>query len=410
MRTHASETFGRELEDALRTGASAGPGTTGSDAALVALAVELRDAGRPVATLVPRQQFRVELAERLREEAEQLAPARREAAARADRRPPPRAVRPATDRRWRRVATGLAAVLVVGGAGAAVASEDALPGSPLYPLKRQVEELRVQLASPGQARGDAELDLARERLEEAERLAVDGGGRLSAGREQDVRGALEDFGDSARTGISALDRDYTERGDPAALVSVDDFLDESLPLLERLRTMTPASLHPVIDALLLELGQQQVDLADAVASCGPACRDLDLDLVVAEPTPSPSAPSTRVAPGGGPVAAPTTAVPPGASSPGGLLDPLDPVVDPLPLDPVQSLVDDLLPAPNPSSTPLLPLPTVSVPPVTVPSPPVPSVSLPSVSLPSLPLPTVSVPPLLPSPTQTTCLLPVLGCD
>ena len=49
-----------------------------------------------------------------------------------------------------------------------------------------------------------------------------------------------------------MDRDYTERGDPAALVSVDDFLDESLPLLERLRTMTPTSLHPLIDALLLD--------------------------------------------------------------------------------------------------------------------------------------------------------------
>ena len=66
-----------------------------------------------------------------------------------------------------------------------------------------------------------------------------------------------------------------------------------------------------------------------------------------------------------------------------LLDPLDPVLDPLPVDPVQTLLDDLLPAPqpNPSSTPLLPLP----------------------------LPEVTLPPLLPSPSQTTCLLPLLGC-
>ncbi|WP_460435579.1 hypothetical protein, partial [Angustibacter speluncae] len=89
--TRASDSFERELEDALRTGASSGPGSSGADAALVALAVELRDAGRPLATLVPRQQFREELAERLRTEAEQLAPARREAAALTDRRPPPEA-------------------------------------------------------------------------------------------------------------------------------------------------------------------------------------------------------------------------------------------------------------------------------------------------------------------------------
>lgn len=386
MRTRASEDFERELESALRTGASADPGSPESDESLVALAVRLRDAGRPVAAVVPRQQFRAELAERLREEAEQLAPARREAAARADRRRP-RVARPAGTRRWRTVAAGLAAVLVVGGAGAAVASEDALPGSPLYPLKRQVEELRLSLATPGQARGGAELDLARERLEEAERLTVDGGGTLSAPREDDVRGALEEFGTSARTGIDALTRDYAERGDPAALAAVDAFLDESLPLLERLRTMAPATLHPAIDALLLELGGQRVDLADAVASCGPACRDLD--VVVADPSPAaPSPAPTQVAPGGGPVAsAPVTAPPAATSTPGGLLDPLDPVVDPLPVGPVQTLVDDLLPAPGPSSTPLLPLP----------------------------LPTVSLPPLLPSataspsPSQSPCLVPLLGC-
>lgn len=389
--TRASDGFERELEHALRTGASSGPGSSGADAALVALAVELRDAGRPLVTLVPRQQFRAELAERLRAEAEQLAPARRQAAAGPDRRPPPRAVRPAGSRRWRTVAAGVAAVLVVGGAGAAVASENALPGSPLYPLKRQVEDVRLSLTSPGEARGGAELDLARERLEEAERLTVDGGGSLSAEREDAVRGALEEFGGSARTGIDVLGRDYAERGDPASLGAIDAFLDESLPLLERLRTMAPASLHPAIDALLLELGGERVDLADAVASCGPACRDLD--VVVAEPAPgtttSPGSVPTQVAPGGGPVASAPVAVPPVPSAPGGgALDPLDPLVDPLPLDPVQTLVDDLLPAPNPSSTPLLPLP---------------------------PLPTVSLPPLLPSatstpaPTQSPCLLPLLGC-
>lgn len=397
MTTRASDHFERELEDALRTGASSGPGPSGADAALVALAVELRDAGRPLATLVPRQPFRDELAARLREEAEQLAPARRAAAAQPDRRPPPRAVRPAGARRWRAVAAGVAAVLVVGGAGAAVASENALPGSPLYPLKRQVEDLRLSLTPPGGARGGAELDLARERLEEAERLTVDGGGSLSAEREDDVRGALEEFGGSARTGIDALGRDYAERGDPASLGAIDAFLDESLPLLERLRTMAPASLHPAIDALLLELGGERVDLADVVASCGPGCRDLDVVVAVPAPgtttSPSTAAP-TQVAPGGGPVASAPVAVPPLTSAPGGgLLDPLDPVVDPLPLDPVQTLVDDLLPAPTPSSTPLLPLP------------PLPTVSLPTVSLPPL-LPSATS---TPAPTQSPCLLPLLGC-
>lgn len=176
MRARASEDLEARLGPALRAGSRPSDGTRadgtradgtradgtradGTDA-LVALAVDLRDAARPVAGVLPRQEFRAALAERLADQARELEPARRAAAERA--RAAARrtgAVGTAVDRphrvprRVRTVAAGLVAVVVAGGAGAAVASENALPGGLLYPLKRQVEELRLSLSSPGQARG-----------------------------------------------------------------------------------------------------------------------------------------------------------------------------------------------------------------------------------------------------------------
>jgi len=96
----ASDDFAIRLEPALRTapGTSAaahgadpggadpgGAGRAPSDqdgrghdgrAALVALAVEVRDAARPLAGVVPRQEFRTALAQRLAEQARELEPRR----------------------------------------------------------------------------------------------------------------------------------------------------------------------------------------------------------------------------------------------------------------------------------------------------------------------------------------------
>ena len=418
MRTSASEEFRTRLERALAPGAGApapgtgygsggdGDGSDGGDelAALVRVAVDLRDAGRPLLAVVPRQEFRTALAQRLVDEATELAPARREAAAEqvAARRAGEgvRTHQPRGSekrRRVRGVVAGLVALVVAAGAGAAVASESALPGGVLYPLKRQVEDLRLQLSSPGSARGGTELALARERLVEAEDLALaSGGADVPATDTPQLRSTLDDFGDSASAGIESLTDDYARTGDATSLAAVNTFLDETVPLLERLREMTPPSLHPVIDELLAELGDHRTELAGTVASCA-SCRDLG--LVVAIPSaPSGAGPDLPDATAGPLPGAPVT-VPPVAGGAGGtgggaldpVLDPLDPVLDPLDpvLGPVETVIGGILPTPssNPTSTPLLP---------------------------PLPLPTLSLPPLLPPGTSSTtpsasntCLLGIL---
>jgi hypothetical protein len=57
-------------------------------------------------------------------------------------------------RRQRRVATLAAAFVIVGGsAGVAAAAENALPGDPLYPIKRGIESAQVSLNTSDSARG-----------------------------------------------------------------------------------------------------------------------------------------------------------------------------------------------------------------------------------------------------------------
>ena len=131
MRTSASEEFRTRLERALAPGAGApglgtgygsgsdGGGSDGGDelAALVRVAVDLRDAGRPLLAVVPRQEFRTALAQRLADEATELAPARRQAAAEQvaarragerDPHPPAARLREAAPGPWRRRRPGRA--------------------------------------------------------------------------------------------------------------------------------------------------------------------------------------------------------------------------------------------------------------------------------------------------------------
>jgi hypothetical protein len=287
--------------------------------------------------------------------------------------------------------------VVAGGAGAAVASESALPGGALYPLKRQVEDLRVQLSSPGPARGGTELALARERLLEAEALAqASGGADVPATDTPELRATLDDFGSSAVAGIEALTDDYARTGDATSLAQVDTFLDETLPLLDRLRTMTPPSVHPVIDDLVAVLGASQADLTAAVASCT-TCEDLGLVVAVPQaPDPpavaEPVVPPATDLPGGLATTIPelpATSPPAGGGTGGGLLDPLDPLTDPVLPDPLETLVDDLLPAPGPAP-PSTPAPSQTSTPI----------------LPPLPLPSVTLglPPVLPSGAPTCVLI------
>ncbi len=73
-------------------------------------------------------------------------------------------------RRWALAPVLAVALLVLGAAGSAYASERALPGSPLFPVKLLREDVELHLASSPQQRNQLILHFASARLGEAEAL------------------------------------------------------------------------------------------------------------------------------------------------------------------------------------------------------------------------------------------------
>jgi hypothetical protein len=174
------------------------------------------------------------------------------------------------DRRWSvrglQVTTTTLLVCATAG-GVAAASQSALPGDPLYQVKRGLEWVQVTTAGSDQDRGDVLLDQASERLDEAEQLAIS--------RPDDPRtasliaGALDTFQQQATDGSSALVDDYRADGDPASIVEVRDFADTSSTQLDDLsRIVPPDAQRDVVDAAGILTGIDD-HARDTCATCSP---------------------------------------------------------------------------------------------------------------------------------------------
>jgi hypothetical protein len=87
--------------------------------------------------------------------------------------PPPRVVRAPRQRGYRRLglAFAIATVAVIATMGAAFAAPSALPDNPLYPIKQLEEGVRLAL-TPTDGKLSVQVDLAAERLSEAQAMAA----------------------------------------------------------------------------------------------------------------------------------------------------------------------------------------------------------------------------------------------
>lgn len=168
----------------------------------------------------PRPEFSADLRERLMAAAETELVA---APAPERRTTPVGAPSPAR----RRLATVVASLVVVGGtAGMAAAAQGALPGDPLYPIKRGGEAV-VATVEPGPA-GASDLERAGTRLDEARALQERGADTALVTR------SLEEFRDLGERGADRLFADYDASGDPAAVDEVRDFTAAAMPGLDDL--------------------------------------------------------------------------------------------------------------------------------------------------------------------------------
>lgn len=200
----------------------------------------------------PRAEFRDSLRERLMAAAEtELAVAAAQSPQTHAPREPQHAATPveaapAARRRRRLVTAATALVLVGGGTGVAAASEQALPGDVLYPVKRTIETAQVSLASGDRAEGEALLERADTRLDEATSLGGDGD--VDSAELAGIRSALEDFTHDASAGGSHLLESYQADGERRDVRTVRDFTSSAHEALGDLATTLPPSVQPQLTA------------------------------------------------------------------------------------------------------------------------------------------------------------------
>jgi hypothetical protein len=147
------------------------------------------------------------------------------------------------------VATGL--VLIGGGTGVAAASEQALPGDVLYPVKRTLESAEVGFARGDAAEGHALLERATTRMDEVQALSADlavGGSSPDGSGLAGVESALDDFAADASTGGGRLLQSYSQTGDPADLRALRDFTADSHRVLTGLSGTLPPQAQSSVSA------------------------------------------------------------------------------------------------------------------------------------------------------------------
>ena len=233
----------------------------GSDARLDDL-LEIVETLRDVPTVTARPEFVAELREQLLDEA-RTAPASTskdvDAAARLTltRSTPAR-------RRERRLAAAIGGLAIVGATtGMAVASQSALPGDPLYPLKRAIENVQTGVQADDDAKGKALLDNASGRLEEVDQLS-----RGSKDAEA-ISETLQTFTDQADEASELLLSDYAENGRESSVEKLREFTADSMATLTALQGQIPEDAR----ASLIEAAQTLTRIDEeallACPSCGP---------------------------------------------------------------------------------------------------------------------------------------------
>lgn len=226
-------------------------------AALLEVVGDLRDVPAPA----PRPEFVADLRERLMVEADTvLRPQSTRLLVPEDDR---LAIATTSLRRQRRLATVLGGAALLGATTSmAVAAQTALPGDSLYPVKRAIESTRGSLAQGDEAKGQALLAQASNRLDEIETLAERGRPDVLA-----VDAALTDFTEQSNDASEALFEAYEATGDQAAITAIHDFTTASLDRLSTMRSTLPEGAQ----GTLLAAGERIAAIDKRAVSLCPSC-------------------------------------------------------------------------------------------------------------------------------------------
>jgi hypothetical protein len=148
--------------------------------------------------------------------------------------------------------------------GVSAASTDALPGNPLYQVKRTNERAQLALAGSDASRGRLYLDFAADRLSEARQVSADWTGRV-----------LKDMDDETVAGVSLL-IGVASAGDTSAIAPIRAFVDAQRPVLAGYGANSPSGVDSVRHSMnLLDRVSARADAIEAavVKGCGFAAPD-----------------------------------------------------------------------------------------------------------------------------------------
>ena len=184
-------------------------------------------------------------------------------------------VKPARTRGQRRVGLALGAAAIIGATTSmAVASQGAIPGDPLYPVKRAIENTQAGFSFGDDAKGETLLGTASGRLDEVD--------ELSQRKDPDaalVTQTLDTFATQADEAGTHLIDDYEAHGNAASIQQLQQFTHSSIDTLAGLDGVIPPAAH---DALVN--AAQVVVALDAKANqlcpdCGEPLSELPPQLV-----------------------------------------------------------------------------------------------------------------------------------
>ena len=167
-----------------------------------------------------------------------------------------------TSRTRRRLGTAAASLVIVGGtAGMAAAASGALPGDPLYPIKRGAEQAGAAMRMSEAAEGEALLKQAATRLEEVRSLQAQ-----DSPDPELLASTVDSFRTAAEQGSEKLFKAYQAEGNTQDITTVRDFTSEQMADVAALAGSTS---NTATDEILLDAADTLADIdQQALVLCG----------------------------------------------------------------------------------------------------------------------------------------------
>jgi hypothetical protein len=189
-------------------------------------------------------------------------------------------VAPRRTARERRFAVAIGSVAIVGATTSmAVASQSALPGDMLYPLKRAIENAHAGFSVDDSSKGSTLLANASGRLDEVDALTRKGDDA------ETIADTLSTFSSQASEASDLLIADYQNTGHEASIIELRDFTSSAMTSLSDLEAVVPVGARGALITAARILVQIDDQAQSLCGDCGTGIGILPSFVTAAAPDP-----------------------------------------------------------------------------------------------------------------------------